>query len=588
MTIMMIRTISQLYIQSVDYVNTASLRSYLYSSSKWSLDRRHSPSIVDNELTTSESVLSRRRPLLLSSERRKRWTKEEDNDEVEIPIDETNIEQISSTTTIDNESTVLRNNSNDIFSFDSTTVIEQLNTSISSVNVDENSTINSTTIEIKYPLLRQDSIEINETNVLTTISTNDDILQNNKTDIEQSIENNYNSTTINNIFPLTTSNEIIDINSTESETLSTNVTDINQVVSNESATNTIDNLTTIEIISKFYNETETSSIPISVNQTIEETSSVSQIELSTVTKLESDTSAIFLNYTTILPDETDDNQTLIDSGTTIVSEYNTTIIDESIDTTIIINATQNNITSIDEGITMTTIISDIVKNVTTISDQEIGDTTVTSEVTQDDTSTIITDDDEEYSNETIVSLPETTVKPICDLSCLCSQECPYGFEIIDKKCQCDPPCKNYQCFGDDICTVTKKGQALCKPKDGIEHDRPIRCYQPRDAGYHDISFRYHNRWYYDPNQDKCHLFVYRGLGGNENNFETLHQCHLECITCAPSPDRGTCLGRLPMWYYDYKQKQCLQFDYSGCKGNDNKFLRKQECIDTCVTRILNL
>ncbi|CAF1265438.1 unnamed protein product [Rotaria sordida] len=567
-------------------VNTASLRSYLYSFSKSSLDNRYHPSIVDNELTTSEPILSRRRPLLSSNERRKRWTKEEDNDEVEIPIDETNIEQMISTTTIDNKSIVLRNNSNDIFSFDSTMNIEQSNINNSQINFDENSTIISTITEIKYPLLRQDLIEINETNELTTISINDDILQNNKTDIEQSIENNDNLTTITNIFPLTTSNEITDISSTESETLSTNVTDINQVISNESAADTIDNLTTIEIIS---NETETSSIPISINQTVEETSIISQTELSTITEFESDPSTILLNYTTILPEETNDNQTLIDSGTTIVSEYNTTVIDESIDTTIITNATQNDTTFVEEGITSITTILDVLKNVTTITDQGIDDdTTMTSEVTQTDISTMITDDDDEYSNETTSSLPETAVKPICDLSCQCSQECPYGFEIIGNKCKCDPPCKNYQCFGDDICTVTKKGQALCQPKNGTEYGRPIRCYQPRDAGYHDISIRYHNRWYYDPNQDTCHLFVYRGLGGNENNFETLHECHLECITCAPAPDRGSCLAHLPMWYYDYKQKKCSRFDYSGCKGNENKFLRKQECIDTCITRILNI
>jgi hypothetical protein len=61
-------------------------------------------------------------------------------------------------------------------------------------------------------------------------------------------------------------------------------------------------------------------------------------------------------------------------------------------------------------------------------------------------------------------------------------------------------------------------------------DRPIRCYQPRDAGYHDTNMRYYNRWYYHPDQDTCHLFVYRGLGGNENNFQTLHECHSACIS----------------------------------------------------------
>lgn len=61
-------------------------------------------------------------------------------------------------------------------------------------------------------------------------------------------------------------------------------------------------------------------------------------------------------------------------------------------------------------------------------------------------------------------------------------------------------------------------------------ERPTRCYQPRDAGYHDTNLRYYSRWYYNPDQDTCHLFVYRGLGGNENNFPTLHQCHSECIS----------------------------------------------------------
>jgi hypothetical protein len=58
----------------------------------------------------------------------------------------------------------------------------------------------------------------------------------------------------------------------------------------------------------------------------------------------------------------------------------------------------------------------------------------------------------------------------------------------------------------------------------------MRCYQPRVPGYHDASVGYHSRWYYNPDQDECHLFVYRGEGGNENNFHTLHECNIECIS----------------------------------------------------------
>ncbi|UJR31029.1 hypothetical protein I4U23_018538 [Adineta vaga] len=191
------------------------------------------------------------------------------------------------------------------------------------------------------------------------------------------------------------------------------------------------------------------------------------------------------------------------------------------------------------------------------------------------------------SNESSNSSSKAIAIPICDLSCQCLKECLYGFEILNDTCLCTPPCDNYPCFGNDICVITEEGHPYCQPQNGTEHDRPTRCYQPRDAGFHDIDARYHNRWYYHPDQDTCHLFVYRGLGGNENNFLTLHECHLECITCAPSPDRGECLGRMDMWYYDNKSKECRQFEYSGCKGNENQFMKKEQCIDTCINRTGN-
>lgn len=60
------------------------------------------------------------------------------------------------------------------------------------------------------------------------------------------------------------------------------------------------------------------------------------------------------------------------------------------------------------------------------------------------------------------------------------------------------------------------------------------------------------------------------------------------IACGSSPSRGTCQGTMPMWYYDHRANECSQFEYSGCQGNYNQFFEKQECIDTCVTRILHL
>jgi hypothetical protein len=106
---------------------------------------------------------------------------------------------------------------------------------------------------------------------------------------------------------------------------------------------------------------------------------------------EEDATVIHLDYTTILSSTTDDNQTSFDSETNIISEYNTTITAEEI----------NNITIISTNITS----------------------------------------EDEYSNETISFVTETIEKPVCDLSCQCSKECPYGFEILNDTCECDPPCK---------------------------------------------------------------------------------------------------------------------------------------------------
>lgn len=142
------------------------------------MDRQNPLLAVDNEVITPEPVLFRRRPPLNSNERQRRWSIDRDEDEIEVPIDENS---------------------------------------------------QSTVTEIINPLLRQDVIEINQTDELTTILANEEI--SNNTNIEQ----NENSTSIENIILSTTS---IDINST-------NITEINQEISNES---TSDNL----IPSKFY------------------------------------------------------------------------------------------------------------------------------------------------------------------------------------------------------------------------------------------------------------------------------------------------------------------------------------------------
>ena len=39
-----------------------------------------------------------------------------------------------------------------------------------------------------------------------------------------------------------------------------------------------------------------------------------------------------------------------------------------------------------------------------------------------------------------------------------------------------------------------------------------------------------------------------------------------------------------MYGYDPEQQQCVQFIYTGCQGNDNRFDTYEECMDTCYSR----
>ena len=112
----------------------------------------------------------------------------------------------------------------------------------------------------------------------------------------------------------------------------------------------------------------------------------------------------------------------------------------------------------------------------TITDEEINNTTMVM-------------GEDEYSNETISLVTKTIEKPVCDLSCQCSTKCPYGFEILNDICECDPPCKvsykrrntsiriiclfkqNYQCYGNDTCIVTDNGRPVCQPENGTEHGK---------------------------------------------------------------------------------------------------------------------
>lgn len=75
---------------------------------------------------------------------------------------------------------------------------------------------------------------------------------------------------------------------------------------------------------------------------------------------------------------------------------------------------------------------------------------------------------------------------------------------------------------------------------------------------------------------------------NSNNFfSTVKECESTCPIiyielCMLSPDRGPCDAAIPMYFFDAAgSKQCEQFIYGGCQGNENKFSTHAECEQVC-------
>jgi papilin len=51
--------------------------------------------------------------------------------------------------------------------------------------------------------------------------------------------------------------------------------------------------------------------------------------------------------------------------------------------------------------------------------------------------------------------------------------------------------------------------------------------------------------------------------------------------CEQSIEAGSCKARMPRWAYDKYLKKCIQFNYGGCGGNDNRYNSKEECERAC-------
>ena len=51
--------------------------------------------------------------------------------------------------------------------------------------------------------------------------------------------------------------------------------------------------------------------------------------------------------------------------------------------------------------------------------------------------------------------------------------------------------------------------------------------------------------------------------------------------CELPPEVGPCRGQYPRWFFNTTSRECELFLYGGCQGNQNQFETIHECIDHC-------
>ncbi|KAH9487494.1 hypothetical protein Btru_075974, partial [Bulinus truncatus] len=127
------------------------------------------------------------------------------------------------------------------------------------------------------------------------------------------------------------------------------------------------------------------------------------------------------------------------------------------------------------------------------------------------------------------------------------------------------------------------------------------CLKPKVVGRCRASIP---RFYFDNEAGRCKEFIYGGCNENLNNFESHTACDRRCapyrrqiiatdvkITGTKAPaeqdicklpqSKGQCSDLHVRWYFVDSLNRCIRFWYTGCGGNDNRFVTEMECLDRC-------
>ncbi|KAJ8273329.1 hypothetical protein GJAV_G00100360 [Gymnothorax javanicus] len=96
------------------------------------------------------------------------------------------------------------------------------------------------------------------------------------------------------------------------------------------------------------------------------------------------------------------------------------------------------------------------------------------------------------------------------------------------------------------------------------------------------------RYYYNTLTQQCEEFTYGGCLGNANNFMTFQDCQKTCWKipkipriCRFGKDEGPCRALLKRYFFNMTSMRCEEFNYGGCKGNNNRFPDPVVCMEYC-------
>ncbi|XP_006812870.1 BPTI/Kunitz domain-containing protein-like, partial [Saccoglossus kowalevskii] len=100
----------------------------------------------------------------------------------------------------------------------------------------------------------------------------------------------------------------------------------------------------------------------------------------------------------------------------------------------------------------------------------------------------------------------------------------------------------------------------------------------------DVAVECNSHIYWDKYEQRCKIVQPNECVPGLYGFSSLGECTEKCSEgkyCEQPLDPGECDVPVTRWQYDSISQDCFSFTYSGCGGNENNFMTRDECLIAC-------